>query len=93
MIHSWVPGLIFRPALPWVDRAEVPVAVNHQILFSHYSIKSVKGVPKGFKKHQESNVDPYHSFCLPNSKIRNENLSHAYFCRNRLVIQCRNAKK
>ena len=37
MIHIWVPDLIFPPALPWVHCAEVPVAVNHQILFSHYS--------------------------------------------------------
>lgn len=43
MIHSWVPDLIFPPALPWVHRAEVPVAVNHQILFSHYSVKSKRG--------------------------------------------------
>ena len=37
MIHLWAPDLIFLPALPWVPCAEVPVAVNHQILFSHYS--------------------------------------------------------
>ena len=37
LIHIWVPDLIFPPALPWVHCAEVPVAVNHQILFSHYS--------------------------------------------------------
>jgi hypothetical protein len=37
LIHPWVPDLTFPPALPWAQGAEVPVAANHPIFFSHYS--------------------------------------------------------